>query len=439
VAVAARTGDRRGQTLTKAATIFALSSGAPPAGIAVVRISGPDAGTALTRLTRKPLPQPRLATLATIRATDDDVLDRGLVLWFPGPASVTGEDIAELHLHGGRAVVAAVIAALETMSELRPAEAGEFTRRAFENGRMDYAEAEALGDLLRAETEAQRRNAMAQFEGGLAWMVGAWQARLVDLSAQIEALVDHSDEDDVDETIWPVLIAQASAVRDDIGLALDAPPAERLHDGFRIVVAGRPNAGKSSLINALSGRDVAIVSSEAGTTRDVIEVPLIWDGIPVILTDTAGLRSDPDGPVEEIGISRAITVAAAADIVIALDESVTVDGIAVRVSTKADLGGHGEGLRVSARTGEGLVALKAELTARLQTMLPAGDRVALNARHRAALRDAVAALNELTDQPDVVLQAESLRVARSALDRVTGAGDTETMLDALFGRFCIGK
>jgi len=421
------------------ATIFALSSGPPPAGIAVIRISGPDAGTALTRLTRKPLPQPRLATLATIRATDDDILDRGLVLWFPGPASVTGEDIAELHLHGGRAVVAAVSTALEAIPELRPAEAGEFTRRAFENGRMDFAEAEALGDLLRAETEAQRRNAMAQFEGGLARMVGAWQARLVDLSAQIEALVDHSDEDDVDETIFPDLIAQASAVRDYIDLALDAPPAERLHDGFRIVVAGRPNAGKSSLINALSGRDVAIVSSEAGTTRDVIEVPLIWDGIPIILTDTAGLRSDPDSPVEEIGISRAITVAAAADIVIALDDSVAVGGDALRVSAKADLGDRGEGLPVSARTGEGLVAVKAELTARLQAKLPPRDRVALNARHRAALRDAVAALDELADQPDVVLQAESLRVARTALDRVTGAGDTEAMLDALFGRFCIGK
>lgn len=435
----AQPGDRQQQGLTAAATIFALSSGQLPAGIAVVRISGPDALDALMTLTAKPCPEPRYATLATLRSRDGGTLDRGIVLWFPTPASATGEDVVELHLHGGRAVVAAVSAALEAMPGLRPAEPGEFTRRAFENGRIDYAEAEALGDLLRAETEAQRRNAIGQLEGGLARLVAAWQARLVALSAGIEALVDHSDEADVDETVLPALISGAVSLGQDIEDALGHPPAERLHEGVRIVIAGRPNAGKSSLINALSGRDVAIVSTDAGTTRDLIEVPQIWDGMPLILTDTAGLREDPDSHVETIGIARARSVAAAADIVVALDDSVVIAPNVVVVAAKSDLGGAGAGLCVSALTGEGVSTLRSHLVARMRGLLPPLDRVALNARHRSALRDAVWALADAARQSDIILQAESLRIARMALDRVTGCGGTEDMLDALFGQFCIGK
>ncbi len=435
----ARTGDQPDQGLTAASTIFALSSGQPPAGIAVVRISGPDAGGALTLLTRQPLPTSRHAAVSALRARDGRILDRALTLWMPGPGSATGEDIAELHLHGGRAVVAAVIAELAALPRLRPAEPGEFTRRAFENGRIDYTGAEALGDLLRADTEAERRNAIAQMEGGLARLVGLWQAGLIDLSARIEAVVDYSDEDGVDESILSLVMADAADVRKAINDALAMPPAERLHDGFRIVVAGRPNAGKSSLINALSNRDAAIVSPEAGTTRDVIEIPLIWDGIGVILTDTAGLRDDPDNSVEEIGISRARAVAAVADIVLGLDDSVADGDNVLRIRAKADLGGTGSALAVSARTGEGLTALKAELTARMRDMLPPPDSIAINARHRAALHESLVALDELENEIDIVLQAECLRVARLALDKVTGRGNTEAMLDALFARFCIGK
>lgn len=441
MADAARAGDRRGEALTRApATIFALSSGAPPAGIAVVRVSGPQAGDALVALTGRALPEPRQASLSTLREAEGVVLDRALVLWFAGPASATGEDVAELHLHGGRAVVAAVLTALEAMPGLRPAEPGEFTRRAFENGRIDLTEAEALGDLLSAETEAQRRNAVAQLEGGLTRLVGAWQLALTGLSARIEAIVDHGDEGDVDESDLAAVIAGAVAVADAMETALAIPPAERLHDGIRIVVAGRPNAGKSSLINELSGRDVAIVTSDAGTTRDVIEVPLVWEGLPVILSDTAGLRDDAADAAEAIGIARARDVAAVADLVIALDESVPTGANVIAVRAKADLGGVDDGrLAISSSTGAGIGLLRGKLIERTRALLPPPDRVALNARHRAAMRDSIGALHELTGAPDVVIQAEMLRQARVALGRITGAGDTEAMLDALFGRFCIGK
>lgn len=437
----ARTGDGRGQTLTpKPVTIFALSSGLPPAGIAVVRISGPGAGDALQTLSGRAVPAARRATLVSLRSADGHVLDQAIVLWFPRPASATGEDVVELHLHGGRAVIAAVSDALAAMPGLRAAEPGEFTRRAFENGRIDLAQAEALGDLLRAETEAQRRGAIAQLEGGLARLVGDWQAILTMLSARVEAIVDHDDEGDVDSRDIDRVIAEAAALADAMDAALAMPPAERLHDGIRIVVAGRPNAGKSSLINALSGRDVAIVTPVAGTTRDVIEVPLVWDGLPVILSDTAGLRDDAADAAEAIGIARARNVAAAADLVIALDDSVVAVENVIAVRAKADLGGVDDGRRaVSAATGEGIAALRSLLSGRVKALLPPPDRVALNARHRAALRDATAALRELAQMPDVVIQAELLRLARLALGRVTGQGDTEAMLDALFGRFCIGK
>jgi tRNA modification GTPase len=440
VAIAARTGDWRDQALIPQKTIFALSSGSLPAGIAVVRISGPCAASALETLTGRAVPLPRTARLGTLRDHNGLVLDRALTLWFPGPMTATGEDVAELHLHGGRAVVDAVLTVLEGLPGLRPAEPGAFTRRAFENGRIDLAEAEALGDLLRAETEAQRRHAILQLEGGLTRLVDDWQTMLTGLSARIEAILDHGDEGDVDANDLSAIFAEAQHLAKAIGASLAQPPAERLHDGIRIVIAGAPNAGKSSLINTLAGREAAIVAPVAGTTRDVIEVPLVWAGVPFIVSDTAGLRESTDDPVEATGIARARALVDVGDIVIALDDTVPFGPNVLRIDPKCDLPSPRTGhMAVSAKTGEGLPALRNELVRRARALLPAPDGVALNARHRTAIREALDALEGMFSIPDPLLVAEHLRLARTALDRVTGAGDTEAMLDALFGRFCIGK
>jgi tRNA modification GTPase len=440
VAVGARSGDWRQQALTPPATIFALSSGSPPAGIAVVRISGPDAGAALERLTMKPLPAPRTARLATLTGNDGAVLDRGLVLWFPGPKSATGEDVAELHLHGGRAVVAAVMTALSLMAGLRAAEPGEFTRRAFENGRLDLAEAEALGDLLSAETEAQRRNAMLQLNGGLADKINAWLDALVMLAAQTEAVLDFSDEDDVGEGDLAALQRAIRSLGDLISADLAEPPAERIRDGVRVVIAGAPNAGKSSLLNALTGRATAIVTPVAGTTRDVIEAPVVIDGIAFVLTDTAGLRNDATDEAEAQGIARARHEIEIADLVISLDETIAVSGPRIAISAKSDVvAPRADTLAVSALTGDGLAALRRLIVSEARMILPPPDRVALNARHREALSDAVEALVAAARSDDVLVIAEELRRARLAAARVIGGGDVEAVLDGIFSRFCIGK
>lgn len=425
---------RKGPALTD--TIYALSSGLPPAAVAVVRISGPRAEAALAALAGS-LPEPRVASLARLRS-GDEVIDNALIIRFPAPASATGEDVAELHLHGGRAVVAAVLAALARVEGLRAAEPGEFTRRAFENGRIDLAEAEGLADLLDAETESQRRAAMALAGGALSRRVEAWQSRILALAAEVEAALDFSDEDDVTPLPGDFTI-RVKGLCDELSSWLAQPPAERLKDGVRVVIAGPPNAGKSSLLNALAGREAAITSAIPGTTRDRIEAPTALGGAPFVLVDTAGLRDSQDA-VETIGVGLARASVAAADIVLWLGAPAEAPERAILVHAKADLGpprGPAD-ISTSVTTGAGLDALTRLLIQRSTALLPAAGDVALNARHRAALEEASKALVE-GESADLLIISEALRLARHALDKVTGKAGVEDMLDALFGRFCIGK
>ncbi len=424
------------------ATIFALSSGAPPAGVAVVRISGLGAGTALDQLTGKPRPAPRRATLRTlIDPASGDRLDRALLLWLPGPGSATGEDMAELHLHGGRAVTAAVLAALGRLPGLRPAEPGEFTRRAFETGRIDLNETEALADLLAAETEAQRRNAMLLAGGALSRALEAWQERILILSARIEAQLDFADEDDV-APLAPGFTAELAALADDIGRWRGRVPVERLRDGVLVVLAGPPNAGKSSLLNALVGREAAIVTPIAGTTRDLIEAPVAIGGIPFLLIDTAGLHEGSGDMVEAIGIDRAARAMAGADILLWLGPPEQAPEGAVRIGAQADRARLEQArydLTLSAKTGDGIDTLVAMLVERANRLLPGEGEAALSARQRVALDRLGEAVALARSEVDPILAAEALRMARVAIDALTGRAGTEEMLDGLFGRFCIGK
>jgi tRNA modification GTPase len=421
-------------------TIFALSSGALPAGIAVVRVSGPQAAYALEQLAGR-LPEPRRAVSATLR-WDGEMLDRALVLWLPGPATATGEDIAELHLHGGRAVVAATLAALGGIDGLRMAEPGEFTRRAFSNGKLDLAQAEGLADLLAAETEAQRRQALRQAEGGLGRLIGDWRERLLTLAARIEAAIEFAEDEDDVPALAPGDLGRMSALAADMRSALDQPPAERLRDGVRIIVAGPTNAGKSSLINILVGREAAIASPVAGTTRDLIEIPVSIAGMPCLLIDSAGLR-EAGGQIEQLGMKRARAAIESADLILWLGppNECPDKERAILVGTKVDLvkAAREADVATSAVTGEGLDVLRALLESRMRTLLPPADALALNARHRERIADAVEELHAAAQQSDPLFIAEHLRQARIALDRITGRAGVEEMLDALFGRFCIGK
>lgn len=430
-------------------TIFALSSGAPPAAIALVRVSGPQAGEALAALCGG-LPPPRRAALRALHDPDDGtLLDRALVLWFPGPATATGDDLAELHLHGGRAVVRAVEAVLARFNGLRLAEPGEFTRRAFLNGRMDLAEAEGLSDLLLAETEAQRVAALRMASGHLSRQVEAWRGEVLRLSAMIEAELDFSDEDDVGSGAADATSADLATLANTIGAALARPRAERLRDGIRVVLAGPPNSGKSTLLNALVQREAAIVSDIAGTTRDVIEAPVALGGVPFVFTDTAGLREEGADAIEAIGIDRARDAIAGADIVLWLGvegHGQGQGGSAVweieaqidRSSVSRETKGHARH-RLSALTGEGIDALVADLVNAAQALLPAAGEVALNARQHRLLTGCAEALGQAVAQADLLLRAETLRLARLALDQLLGRTHVEDMLDALFGAFCIGK
>ena len=429
-------------------TIFALSSGAPPAAIAVVRISGPGAGAALGALAGR-LPPPRRASLATLTdPASGDLLDRTLVLWLPGPATATGEDSAELHLHGGRAVVAAAEAALGRMPGLRRAEPGEFTRRAFANGRIDLAEAEGLADLLSAETELQRRAAQAMASGALSQAVSHWRTSVLAISARLEAALDFSDEDDVGEggAALPEGFAEACAtLANDIAAWLARPRVEPLREGFRVVLAGPPNAGKSTLFNALVESEAAITAPEAGTTRDVLTRSVALDGVPFTFADTAGLRDDGAGEIERIGIARALAEASNADLVLWLGPEGQGPAAALvwEIEAQADRADAIRKLtpvaRVSAHTGEGLPALREALVAHARTALPRPGEAALNARQHRCLSDVANALAAAPRERDPLLAAEHLRLARRALDALVGRTGTEDMLDALFGRFCIGK
>ncbi|OAN50948.1 tRNA uridine-5-carboxymethylaminomethyl(34) synthesis GTPase MnmE [Sphingobium sp. TCM1] len=423
-------------------TIFALSSGAPPAGIAVIRVSGPQARAALEALARR-VPPPRTVSLALLKdPRDDGPLDRALLLWLPGPHTVTGEDMAELHCHGGRAVVAAVEEALGATPGLRRAEAGEYTRRAFAHGRMDLTAVEGLADLLAAETQSQRRAALLMAEGHFSRRIEGWRGTLLDLSAMAEAALDFSDEDDVpDAAIEARIGAGIATLAQDVDAILAAPSADRLRDGVRVVLAGPPNAGKSTLLNALVGRDAAIVSDIAGTTRDRIEAPAAIGGTAFLFTDTAGLRGETGDAIEAIGIDRARAALAAADIILWLgDADALPRDDAILVAAQCDRADADRpGLRLSARTGEGMDVLIALLLSRAAALLPGEGDYALHARQRQRVGQVRDHLLAAGSTADLLVAAEELRLARAAIDALTGQAGTEDMLDRLFSGFCIGK
>jgi tRNA modification GTPase len=423
-------------------TIFSLSSGRPPAAISVIRISGPAAHEA-GRLIAGSLPEPRTAAVRELRhPASADLLDEALVLKFDAPASSTGEDVVELHCHGGRAVVDAVLAALGSIGGLRLAQPGEFTRRAFENGRIDLTAAEGLADLLEAETESQRKAALALAEGGLSKQIEAWQRRLLGLSAEAERAIDYADEEDSE--LDPRLSRDCVSFASELRQWLDRPRVEPLKDGVRVVVAGPPNAGKSSLINAIAGQERAIVTDVPGTTRDHIEVPLALAGVPILLTDTAGLRATSDA-VEAIGVARAEALVDQADVLVWLGEPERAPQHPrlVRVHAKVDLPGRASApagsMAVSSVTNAGLTALLERIGALALALLPAEDAIALNRRQAKHLGDAADALRRAASASDAVLLAEELRQARGAFDRLTGRAGVEDVLDALFSRFCLGK
>jgi tRNA modification GTPase len=423
-------------------TIFAVSSGAPPSAIAIIRISGPMAFTASEALAG-PVPKARNASLRVLRDAAGVLLDRALVLAFPGPNSATGEDIVELHVHGGRAVIRAVEAALAVQPGLRAAEPGEFTRRALLSGRIDLTEAEGLGDLLSAETESQRRAAVMLAEGGLRRKAEDWTDGVVSLAAAVEAAIDFSDEDDVPPAHIAMIAGRTTAIAAEMAAMLATPPVERLRDGLRVVIAGLPNSGKSTLLNALAEREAAIVSPISGTTRDRIEVPIARDGIAYVFTDTAGLTDTSDDPIERIGIERAGEAIRGADILLWLGDDAAPDG-AIRIYPRADLPDRavmpaGCDLAISAKDDSGLLALWSLIGARAAILLPPADAVALNQRQRRLIDEARAWLLRAGQERDTLLIAEQLRLAMRALHQLTGRSDVEAMLDALFVRFCIGK
>ena len=440
--------------MTDRPTIFALSSGRLPAAIAVVRVSGPQAGAALTALGGK-LPEPRKAVFRRLRQPETKaILDEALVLWFPGPNTETGEDMAELHLHGGRAVVAAVQAELGKLPGFRPADAGEFTRRAFANGKLDLTAVEGLADLVFAETEAQRAQAVRQLSGALGGRAETWRQRLIGALALVEARVDFSDEADVPEDLLSPACHAARELIEEIEKTLqDEHRGERLREGLVVAIAGPPNAGKSSLLNRLARREAAIVSPYAGTTRDVIEVHLDLGGYPVTLLDTAGIR-ESDDPVEQEGVRRAQARANAADLVLwVVDASDRVGGAPAEknesktkwtVHNKIDLAvpgpGPGEGRRISAASGEGVDRLVADLAAFAGGVFGGGESaIVTRERHRVALQQTVEALRRALQADQDELIAEELRLAARALGGLIGRVDVEDVLDVIFRDFCIGK
>ena len=443
-------------------TIVAPASGAGIAAIAVIRISGRRTRDVLDALCGG-APPPRHASLRAIGLPNGPLLDRGLVLWFEDPASFTGEDMAELHVHGSRAVIRGVIDAVLTLPGTRLAEPGEFARRAFENGKLDLTEVEGLSDLVNAETEAQARQALAQAEGSLRTLYEGWRAELVRAQALIEAGLDFADEGDVIADVTAKADLIVASLRAAIARHLSDRSGERLRDGLKVVIAGAPNAGKSSLLNALAKRDAAIVSEEAGTTRDVIEVHLDLGGVPVMLIDTAGLR-EAEGKIEAEGIRRALARAGDADLVLWVVDATAPQweappGLAqvksqragegpapITVLNKIDLAPKDragkDGLRVSAKTGEGIGHLVETLAekAALATGAGAGAPLLTRARHRVELEGAEAALERYGDQAfGAELKAEELRIAAHHLGRVTGRIDVEEVLGAIFAEFCIGK
>lgn len=425
-------------------TIFALSSGNPPAGIAVIRISGPRASSVLKALGGR-VPEPRRASVMGLRdPSDGTLLDKTLVLFLPGPANATGEDCAELHLHGGRALVARVQQVLAAMDGLRRAEAGEFTLRAFRNGRIDLAEAEGLADLLSAETELQLRNAQALSGGVLSRKAGEWRDLVLSLSARIETVIDFSDEEDA-EGVEVHIGRECAHLAGELDRWLDAPRAEVLREGYRVAIGGPPNAGKSSIFNALVEDEAAIATPIAGTTRDSLHRPVALGGIPFLFVDTAGIRERTDDTIEAIGIERAGAELARADLVLWLGEEGEGPDGCWQIETKIDLNPTPGGdrccarHRVSAKTGEGIDRLRAALVEVARDAMPKAGQVAINQRQALLIGEARDALEEAGHLSDPLLVAECLRRARRSFDRLLGNAGTEDMLDSLFARFCIGK
>ncbi len=427
-------------------TIFALSSGVLPAGVAVLRLSGPASFDA-ARVLAGDLPQARKAALRTIRGRDGLVIDQALVLLFPGPHSFTGEDCVEFQLHGSRAVVTAIYDELENLG-LRLAEAGEFSRRAFENGKLDLVEVEGLADLIAAETEMQRRLAVEQGLGGQSALYNQWAERLTRARALIEAELDFADEDDVpgsvSDRVWSDMADLSLELKEHIAAA---KAGEVIRDGYKVVIAGPPNAGKSSLLNALAKRDVAIVTEIAGTTRDILHVDIDLEGYLVRFFDTAGLRSTDDR-VELEGVRRALSAIEKADLILNLEEidsdpkqSHTPDmPNMLRVGTKRDRHGPSPAydLCISSQTGEGLEELRARLLANLQQIW-SGSLVPNRLRQSRHLKEASNFLEEALNGRELDVRAESLRAAASSLGRITGQVDVEQLLDIIFSQFCIGK
>jgi tRNA modification GTPase len=434
-------------------TIFAPASGFGRAAVAVVRLSGPACAAVLLALAG-PLPPPRRLSLRSLRdPLDGSVLDKALICWMPGPKTFSGEDMAELHLHGGAAVRSGVLRVLSSLPGCRAAEAGAFTRRAVLNGRLDLTEAEGIADLIEAETEAQRRQALRQLDGALGRQVEAWREAGLTCLAAAEASLDFADEGDVDEAaLDAALLGRVAGLRTEIAAALaDGRRGERLRDGFTVVLAGAPNVGKSTLLNALSRRDAAIVSDRPGTTRDAIEVRLDLGGLPVLLVDTAGLRETAD-VVEAEGIARTRQRIAQADLVLLLadtgeaEASGFPDVPVLRIRSKVDLSdtasAGSEDVGISARTGRGLDALLRLIQERAESALGSGDAVVTRERHRAALVRCLGHLDRVLAAADGALPeliSEDLRLAVRALGEISGRVGVEDVLDRLFSSFCIGK
>ena len=434
-------------------TIYALSSGQPPAGVAVIRISGSRTRFGLETLTSS-VPAPRMARLCDIRDSAGRLLDQGLALFFPAPRSFTGEDVAELQIHGSRASISAVLAALSDLDGFRMAEAGEFTRRAFENGRMDLTAVEGLADLIQAETESQRRQALGQAGGRLKDLYDGWATRLTRARALIEADIDFADEDDVPGSIAASIWPDIARLSEEIDRHLSGARAgEIVRSGFRVALIGPPNVGKSSLLNCLAQRDVAIVSDMAGTTRDVIEVRLDIAGHLVLMMDTAGIRSS-DNPVELEGIRRSLMAAGGADLVLELrslagsepplSENLSADRLVVW--TKSDLaeaaGAPESGVTVSSRTGAGFEELIAAIADRLDTLDAGSDEaVPTRERHIRLLKECLGDLQSALSDADapIEIRSERLRSASNSLGKITGTVDVEHLLGVIFSEFCIGK
>lgn len=438
-------------------TIFALATGRIRAGIAIVRVAGPAAGRAVEQMTGRAPPLPRRASRRRVYDSNGELLDDGLLLWFPAPRSFTGDDVAEFHLHGGRSVVTSVLERLATIPGLRTAEPGEFTRRSVINGKLDLTEAEALADLVAAETATQRRQALRQLDGDLERLYEGWRQRLLRALAHLEAAIDFSDEEIPGDLQAQVVGATAGLAEEIDRHLIRGAQARRLREGIEVVVVGSPNAGKSTLVNALARREVAIVSPRPGTTRDVLEVPLDLAGFPVILCDTAGLHRTTD-EIEAEGVRRAEARAAAADLRLvvcdgaiwpALDPFRAPDnaGADLVVVSKWDLrrsestvSDDDRVVAVSALTGFGLDRLRQRIETELEKRFGSGDVSApTRARHQEGLRACVAALRRMDGQREIELAAEELRAAAQALGRITGRVDVEDVLDVIFAEFCLGK